>query len=92
MPSSVAQRRLSPSAFRLSILRHATPQAHGARADFYYPTNYPIDVDNAVIVDVDSEMTTVMLDRIARHCGIVETGNDSWRGRHRTDRGTPAGT
>ncbi|KAG5715304.1 hypothetical protein E4T56_gene9553, partial [Termitomyces sp. T112] len=29
-------------------------QAHGGRADFCYSTNYLIDVDNAVIVDVEA--------------------------------------
>jgi hypothetical protein len=46
-----------PSSSRRPIRRPAGPGAHGGQAFFAYSTNYLIDVDNPIIVDV--EATTV---------------------------------
>ena len=54
MRPSALRRRSCPSSSHRPIRRRDGPGPHGGQAFFAYSTNYLIDVDNAIIVDVEA--------------------------------------
>jgi hypothetical protein len=53
MPPSERRPRSRRSSCRPRIRRRAGP-GHGGQAFFAYSTNYLVDIDNAIIVDVEA--------------------------------------
>ena len=53
------------------------------RSSTIVTTNLPFTQWATTLAD-DATLTTAMLDRLTHHCEIIETGNESWRMKHRS--------
>jgi len=67
------------------ILRRVAPRRYPGGTELRIKTVTALNLAFAEWPQVfhDQKMTTALLDRITHHCDIVETGNESWRFKHR---------